>query len=223
MAIVALVEDEPEYIAQFTAILQAAKHKVYVYRDPASARQGLSERNFDALLLDLKLDGDETAGHKLLRDLPEEDRPPRVLVISNLPDVHIWRPVMLGGGAWDYLEKSVEISTLEIKLARLLENSPNTAPNVRVGSISWPADRICEMTWRGDRLGMPYGPALLVTALVKASPNVVRQKDLLALMDAPKPDNLFTQIRNARSLFEAFDPDFNAIQTVHGTGYRWKE
>lgn len=224
MAIVALVEDDPEDVAKFTTLLQSLNHKVYCYSTAESAREALSSRNFDALLLDLKLGSDEMAGHKLLMSTPEVDRPPRILVISSLPDVHIWRPLMLGEGAWDYLEKKIENGTFQIKLQRLLDyTSVATNTHVQVGSIAWPTDRICQMTWRGQKLGIPLQPAMLVTKLVRASPNVVSQRVLLKELDAPTLDNLFAQMSNARACFRVWDRDFSAIVTVQGIGYKRQE
>ena len=81
--------------------------------------------------------------------------------------------------------------------------------------------------WRGAEVRLEITEFLILDALARR-PGFVKSRD--SLMDAAFDDGMFVDdrtidmhVKNIRRRFRAVDPEFDAIETLYGVGYRFKE
>lgn len=230
MSSIAVIEDEPSTSEIFKRALERDGHKVVAYLTRASAEQGLAGSQFDAVLLDLKMQGDETAGIGIIGKIGRLANPPPVVVISSL-DPSFYRPSCLELNVWDFLPKPIEERTLQIKVQRLLEErkqKSSTSEIRSVGELSWDAALPGKFTWKGKTVGVPNISYRIGLRLAMNAGNVQPHRSLYLLFDTPvrvdTPSaraNLRAHIKTLRDAFRDIDPDFAAVETSQG-GYCWK-
>jgi DNA-binding response OmpR family regulator len=229
MPFIAVIEDEPSVSQIFSKALERAGHRVVSYSRRADAELGLIKHKFDGVVLDLKLDGDPSAGIGIISHISRLSLPPPVLVISSM-DPEIYRPNCLELGVWDYLPKPIEERTLQIKIDRLIKDQQgHTAKSLihSVGSLSWDGGMSGKVTWKGKKVGLPRISYRLTLDLAT---NAGRIRPHMALYqkfdDPPRVDSLKARqslrshIKTLRDCFRDVDPDFQAVQNVAG-GYMW--
>jgi two-component system response regulator ChvI len=97
---------------------------------------------------------------------------------------------------------------------------------IRRGSLSMDPARH-ESTWNGKPVKLTVTEFLLLQALAQR-PGFVKSRD--NLMDAAYDDQVYvddrtidSHIKRMRKKFRAVDPEFDAIETLYGVGYRYKE
>lgn len=99
-----VVDDEPNILASFSALLKDEGHHPKTVDSAEKAERSLRQETFDLILLDLQLPGQ--SGLEFLRELKDEPMAPKVLVISGQADIAAaLAAVRLG--AVDFLEKPV--------------------------------------------------------------------------------------------------------------------
>jgi two-component system response regulator ChvI len=83
------------------------------------------------------------------------------------------------------------------------------------------------VTWNGQDVTLTVTEFLILEALA-ARPGVVKNRN--QLMDAAYQDDVYvddrtidSHIKRLRRKFRETDPDFNAIDTLYGAGYRFSE
>ena len=81
--------------------------------------------------------------------------------------------------------------------------------------------------WKDHAVRLPTARRLLVCALARDAGHVVRGHALIEAMGGERADDpgnlLAVQICKTRSAFRDLDPGFNMIETIWGTGVRWRE
>ena len=83
-----------------------------------------------------------------------------------------------------------------------------------------PARHLC--TWGGRPVSLTVTEFLILKALAQRPGHVKNRQQLMDAAQAVLDDNTITShIKRIRRKFVAIDPDFNAIETVYGMGYRW--
>ena len=82
-------------------------------------------------------------------------------------------------------------------------------------------------TWKGEQVRLTVTEFLILQSLAQR-PGIVKSRD--ALMDAAYDDQVYvddrtidSHIKRLRKKFNQVDPDFDAIETLYGVGYRFKE
>jgi two-component system, OmpR family, response regulator ChvI len=225
MATLALVDDDKEANDAFAAVLQAAGHETHQFFDRKTAEIGLKARKFDAVLLDLQMQGDDVAGIGVFSGLPPPPNRPPVLVISGLRDVAIFRPLTLELGVWDYLPKPVDNKSLLLKVDRLLRETRNAIDHAEsVGSLQWRSSYPGQVEWRKHKVRLPNTAYRLLLRLAKSAGRSVTYAELFELLDTGKTkENLRAHIKVIRDEILAVDPDFEAIRPEPGRGYIWHE
>jgi DNA-binding response OmpR family regulator len=83
-----------------------------------------------------------------------------------------------------------------------------------------------DIRWRGRRVKLSPSRRLLVCAIVRNVGHVVGGHALIEAMggeDSDDPGNLLAvQISRTRAAFRAVDTEFDMIETIWGTGVRWR-
>ena len=84
-----------------------------------------------------------------------------------------------------------------------------------------------QCTWRGNDIQLTVTEFLLVKALA-ARPGMVKSRD--QLIDAAYGENIYvddrtidSHVKRMRKKFRMVDPEFDAIETLYGVGYRYRE
>lgn len=177
--------------------------------------------NYQAIILDLMLPGiDGLAVCERLRKDAKKTTPILMLTARDTLEDKI---AGLDTGADDYLVKPFEIEELEARLRAILRRSQNTqaADVLQVGDLTLNTGTLEVRRDDQNITLMPIGLRLL-SALMKASPNVVSREELEQYVWGdimPDSDALRSHLYNLR---KAIDRNFDSplLHTVHGAGYR---
>ena len=204
-----------------------AGHEVLTERDGLRALHAVRTRRPDAVLLDVNMPGLD--GFSVCRRLREAgDATPIVLLTAR--DTEIDEVLGLELGADDYVTKPVSTRVLLARVGALLRrdqlrqiDQAEPAPLLR-GRLEVRAERL-EVRWSGHAIVTTVTEFRVVEALARR-PGVVLGRDRLLELsrgdDSVVSDRLIdTYVRRLRRKFEAVDPEFAALETVVGAGYRW--
>lgn len=177
--------------------------------------------NYQAIILDLMLPGiDGLAVCERLRNDAKKATPILMLTARDTLEDKI---AGLDTGADDYLVKPFEIEELEARLRAILRRSQKTLASdvLQVGNLTLNTGTLEVRRDDQNITLMPIGLRLL-SALMKASPNVVSREELEQYVWGdimPDSDALRSHLYNLR---KAIDRNFDTplLHTVHGAGYR---
>ncbi len=230
-ATIALVDDDRNILTSVSIALEAEGYKVRTYNDGAEALRNLTQQPTDLVILDIKmprLDGMET-----LSRLRRVSQVPVIFLTSK--DEEIDEVLGLKMGADDYIKKPFSqrllIERIKAVLRRAEANQPGAEETaaekmIHRGPLTLDPSRH-KCTWRGEDVVLTVTEFLLLQALAQR-PGHVKNRD--QLMDAAYDDNVYvddrtidSHIKRLRKKFKVVDDDFDAIETLYGVGYRFKE
>ena len=227
---IALVDDDQNILASVSMALEAEGFKVRTYSDGASALRELSQRPADLGVFDIKMPGLD--GMDLLARLRRDSTMPVIFLTSK--DDEIDEVLGLKMGADDYIRKPFSQRLLIERIRAVLRRSEELGPAgasgeaakaIRRGELSLdPVRHVC--TWKGETLQLTVTEFLILQSLV-LHPGHVKTRD--QLMDAAYDDNVYvddrtidSHIKRLRRKFKEADPEFGAITTLYGLGYRFQ-
>ena len=119
-----VIDDEPDLRTLYELTLLREGYKVEAAGDLAQARQQLQEKSFDAVITDMRLpDG---LGLELLRDMVQQQRPERCVVITAHGSAEN-AVAALKAGAFDYLTKPVDLKQFRSVVASAIQGSKTAA------------------------------------------------------------------------------------------------
>src|SRR5690242_11529181 len=122
-----IVDDEKPSRDGLRAALED-RYDVYVAEDAASGMQLLEEENFDVLLTDFRLPGED--GMKLIRRAKSLPRPPVCILMTAYGSEELAVEAMKGG-ADDYIAKGrLQIDELEMRITRAMRQQKLEVENV---------------------------------------------------------------------------------------------
>jgi two-component system response regulator ChvI len=230
MATIALVDDDKNILASVSMLLEQEGYTVRSYSDGASAFSGLSTAPPDLAILDIKMP--RMDGLELLRRLRQSGDLPVILLTSK--DEEIDELMGLNAGADDYIRKPFSQRLLLERVRAVLRRAeakpagggePKKESLVR-GKLALDPQRH-ECTWDGKPVRLTVTEFLILQALAQR-PGFVKSRD--SLMDAAYDDQVYvddrtidSHIKRLRKKFKAVADDFDAIETLYGVGYRYKE
>jgi two-component system response regulator ChvI len=185
----------------------------------------------DLAVLDIKMPGMD--GMELLGRLRRESTLPVIFLTSK--DEEIDEMLGLKMGADDYIRKPFSQRLLIERIRAVLRRTEapgatgesGEEPEILArGDLSMNPVRH-ECTWRGEAVQLTVTEFLILQALARR-PGHVKSRD--QLMDAAYDDNIYvddrtidSHIKRLRRKFKAIDPDFAAIETLYGLGYRFRD
>ncbi len=225
---IAIVEDEVAIRANYMEALQRQGYAVQGYGNRREAMQGFARELPDLVLLDIGLEEEVDAGFELCRELRARDaKLPIIFLTARDSDFDTVSGLRLG--ADDYLSKDVSLPHLLARIAALFRRlEALRAPEARDralqrGALRLDMDRL-EARWNGHAVPLTLTELWMVHALVRYPGHVKNRDQLMSeanvVVDA---GTVTSHVKRMRRKFIELDPNFDAIQTVYGMGYRWAE
>jgi len=234
MANIALVDDDKNILASVSMLLEQEGYHVRTFSDGAAALTALTTAPPDLAILDIKMP--RMDGLELLRRLRQAQDLPVIFLTSK--DEEIDELMGLNAGADDYIRKPFSQRLLLERVRAVLrraEGKSGAAPAngeaakkealVR-GKLALDPQRH-ECTWDGKPVRLTVTEFLILQALAQR-PGFVKSRD--SLMDAAYDDQVYvddrtidSHIKRLRKKFKAVADDFDAIETLYGVGYRYRE
>ena len=231
MPTIALVDDDRNILASVSMALEAEGYRTQTYTDGVSALEGLESNPPDIAIFDIKMP--RMDGMELLRRLRQKSNLPVIFLTSK--DDEIDELFGLKMGADDYIRKPFSQRLLVERVRAVLRRAASAGAGreeedatrvIERGKLVMDADRHA-CTWDGKPVTLTVTEFLILQALAQR-PGIVKSRD--ALMDAAYDDQVYvddrtidSHIKRLRKKFKAVDPEFNAIETLYGVGYRFRE
>jgi two-component system response regulator ChvI len=235
MANIALVDDDKNILASVSMLLEQEGYHVRTFTDGAAALTALSTSPPDLAILDIKMP--RMDGLELLRRLRQAQDLPVIFLTSK--DEEIDELMGLNAGADDYIRKPFSQRLLLERVRAVLRRAegktqaPAAAGNEAAkkealvrGKLALDPQRH-ECTWDGKPVRLTVTEFLILQALAQR-PGFVKSRD--SLMDAAYDDQVYvddrtidSHIKRLRKKFKAVADDFDAIETLYGVGYRYRE
>lgn len=225
---IAIVEDDPLQRENYADALMAQGHKVVVYANKPDALSGFAEALPDLVILDIMLEDEMDGGFDICRELRHLS-PYLPIIFLTARDSDIDRVSGLRLDAWDYITKPVNLQFLGVRVASLFRianslNQPDDGMPVKLklGDLELNEASLL-VSWKEEPLNLTLTEFWVVESLAHHAGKV---KNYEALMQVTKQsyvekNTINGYIRRIRKKFKAIDPDFDHIETVFGTGYRW--
>jgi len=225
---IALVEDDPTIRQNYTDALQRAGYEVSAFADRASASRTLAARLPELAIIDIGLGADIDGGFALCRELRSASAQlPIIFLSARDSDFDIVSGLRLG--ADDYLTKDVSLPHLLARIAALFRRvdaasqAPAADEEMRRGALAIDAKRMAA-TWNGQPVDLTVTEFWMVRSLARHPGHVKDRDQLMRDAEMVVDDGTITShVKRIRKKFVAIDPKFDAIETVYGMGYRWKE
>lgn len=225
MNTILLVEDEVAIRDYYTGALTGAGFEVVSHKDSASAIQQFETAPPDLALLDITLGEDTDAGFHLCMELRKRSKMlPIIFLTSHDSDFDKISGMRLG--ADDYITKDVNVEYLIVRIKALLNRieamSDNNASNntIKQGDLTVSMDTL-SVFWKEEKVDLSLTQLWMVHALASKINCVRTPQQLMDAANITVESNTITvHINNIRSQFQAIDPDFSAIRTERGIGYR---
>ena len=232
MATIALVDDDKNILASVSMLLEQEGYHVRTFADGASALTALSATPPDLAILDIKMP--RMDGLELLRRLRQNGDLPVIFLTSK--DEEIDELMGLNAGADDYIRKPFSQRLLLERVKAVLRRAeslkgPGQAAEAKKealvrGKLALDPQRH-ECTWDNKPVRLTVTEFLILQALAQR-PGFVKSRD--SLMDAAYDDQVYvddrtidSHIKRLRKKFKVVDESFDAIETLYGVGYRYKE
>jgi two-component system response regulator ChvI len=235
MATIALVDDDKNILTSVSMLLEQEGYHVRTYSDGASALTALASTPPDLAILDIKMP--RMDGLELLRRLRQSADMPVIFLTSK--DEEIDELMGLNAGADDYIRKPFSQRLLLERVRAILRRAdpnkgggstavagePKKEALVR-GKLALDPQRH-ECTWDAKAVRLTVTEFLILQCLAQR-PGFVKSRD--NLMDAAYDDQVYvddrtidSHIKRLRKKFKVVDDDFDAIETLYGVGYRYRE
>jgi two-component system response regulator ChvI len=230
---IALVDDDRNILTSVSIALQAEGFSTRVYSDGEAALKALLDNPPDLAVLDVKMP--RMDGMELLRRLREKTDLPVIFLTSK--DEELDEALGLALGADDYVKKPFSqrllIARIRVILRRAeLRARPEDAgeeaqaPELVRGRLAMDPARH-RVSWGGRDVTLTVTEFMILEALAQR-PGVVKSRN--QLMDVAYHDDIYvddrtidSHIKRLRRKFRAADPQFRAIETLYGVGYRFGE
>ncbi|HVZ69799.1 MAG TPA: response regulator transcription factor [Rhizomicrobium sp.] len=234
MATIALVDDDKNILTSVSMLLEQEGYHVRTYSDGASALSALTSTPPDLAILDIKMP--RMDGLELLRRLRQTADMPVIFLTSK--DEEIDELMGLNAGADDYIRKPFSQRLLLERVRAILRRADSSKGGPPAGTVEPKKEALVrgklaldpqrhECTWDGKPVRLTVTEFLILQCLAQR-PGFVKSRD--NLMDAAYDDQVYvddrtidSHIKRLRKKFKAVDDNFDAIETLYGVGYRYRE
>ena len=233
--VIALVDDDRNILTSVSIALQQEGFVTRVYSDPNAALKAITDNPPDLGVFDIKMPGMD--GMELLSRLRETSALPVIFLTSK--DDEMDEALGLAMGADDYIAKPFSQRLLIARIRAILRrqelarreasqdgDEAETAPLIERGRLVMDPDRH-KVRWDGRDVSLTVTEFLILAALAQR-PGVVKNRN--QLLDVAYNEDVYvddrtidSHIKRIRRKFRALDPEFDAIETLYGVGYRFDE
>jgi two-component system OmpR family response regulator len=223
---IAIVEDEAAIRENYAAAFRREGYGVELYAARQPAMDAFAARLPDLVVIDINLSDDVEGGFELCRQLRamSADLP---IIFLTARDSEFDAVSGLRLGADDYLTKDISLPHLMARVAALFRRleamQRPTANEDRMirGDLEIDTDRMT-VRWKDQAIALTVTEFWMLHSLARYPGHVKNRQQLMDAAQAVLDDNTITShIKRIRRKFVAIDPDFNAIETAYGMGYRW--
>ncbi|WP_081533798.1 response regulator transcription factor [Rhodovulum sp. P5] len=232
MSRIALVDDDRNILTSVSMTLEAEGFEVETYNDGQSALDAFNKRLPDMAVFDIKMP--RMDGMDLLQRVRQKSKMPVIFLTSK--DDEIDEVLGLRMGADDYVKKPFSQRLLVERIRALLRRqeviaaddgpAPEDSKVMVRGNLTMDPLRHA-VAWKGKDVALTVTEFLLLQALAQR-PGFVKSRD--QLMDVAYDDQVYvddrtidSHIKRLRKKMRQADPDFSAIETLYGIGYRYNE
>jgi two-component system response regulator ChvI len=230
--VIALVDDDRNILTSVSIALQSEGFITRVYTDGASALKAFADNIPDLGVFDIKMP--QMDGMELLRRLREFSAMPVIFLTSK--DDELDEALGLAMGADDYISKPFSQRLLLARIRAILrrqelakgEASPAAEAEPQLierGRLKMDPARH-KVLWDGKDVTLTVTEFLILEALAQR-PGVVKNRN--QLLDVAYQEDVYvddrtidSHIKRIRRKFRAADPEFDAIETLYGVGYRFE-
>ena len=223
---IAIVEDEPAIRENYAAAFRREGYSVELYEARRPAMAALESRLPDLVVIDINLKDEVEGGFELCRELRSRSADLPIIFLT-ARDSEFDAVSGLRLGADDYLTKDISLPHLMARVAALFRRlnamkQPSDKDNrIRRGDLEMDVDRMT-VRWQDRPVGLTLTEFWMVHALARYPGHVKNRQQLMDAAQAVLDDNTITShIKRIRRKFLAIDPEFGAVETVYGMGYRW--
>ena len=232
--VIALVDDDRNILTSVSIALQAEGFVTRVYSDGATALKAFADNPPDLGVFDIKMPSMD--GMELLRRLREFSSMPVIFLTSK--DDELDEALGLAMGADDYIAKPFSQRLLIARIRAILRRQ-ELARGEATASPDEPDQPLLErgrllmdparhkVVWAGKEVSLTVTEFLILEALAQR-PGVVKNRN--QLLDVAYNDDVYvddrtidSHIKRMRRKFRASDPDFDAIETLYGVGYKFQD
>ena len=231
--VIALVDDDRNILTSVSISLQQEGFVTRVYSDPSVALKAFADNPPDLGVFDIKMPGMD--GMELLRRVREFSSIPVIFLTSK--DDELDEALGLAMGADDYISKPFSQRLLIARIRALLRRQQlargeanaeqeEPEPLLERGRLAMDPARH-KVRWDGKDVSLTVTEFLILEALAQR-PGVVKSRN--QLLDVAYNDDVYvddrtidSHIKRIRRKFRAADPQFDAIDTLYGVGYRFDE
>ena len=232
--VIALVDDDRNILTSISIALQAEGFITRVYSDGDTALKAFAENPPDLGVFDIKMP--RMDGMELLRRVRETSAMPVIFLTSK--DDELDEALGLAMGADDYISKPFSQRLLIARIRALLRRQELArgeasatrdeaeAPLLERRRLTMDPARH-KVLWDGKDVTLTVTEFLILEALAQR-PGVVKSRN--QLLDIAYQDDVYvddrtidSHIKRIRRKFRAVDPEFDAIETLYGVGYRFED
>ena len=232
MSRIALVDDDRNILTSVQMTLEAEGFEVETYNDGQSALDAFNKKLPDMAVFDIKMP--RMDGMDLLQRVRQKSTMPVIFLTSK--DDEIDEVLGLRMGADDYVRKPFSQRLLVERIRAILRRQEVISGDVPTaeeqGQVMIRGDLTMDplrhaVSWKGVDVTLTVTEFLLLQALAQR-PGFVKSRD--QLMDVAYDDQVYvddrtidSHIKRLRKKMRGADPDFSAIETLYGIGYRYNE
>jgi two-component system response regulator ChvI len=237
--VIALVDDDRNILTSVSIALQAEGFLTRVYTDGQAALKAFADNPPELGVFDIKMP--QMDGMELLRRVREMSGPvgsmPVIFLTSK--DDELDEALGLAMGADDYISKPFSQRLLIARIRALLRrqdlargtdtqapSGEEETPLIERGRLVMDPARH-KVLWDGRDVTLTVTEFLILEALAQR-PGVVKSRN--QLLDVAYQDDVYvddrtidSHIKRIRRKFRGVDPEFDAIETLYGVGYRFGE
>jgi two-component system OmpR family response regulator len=227
--LVAIVEDEAAIRDNYAAAFTREGYAVRSYANRAQAMSAFAARLPDLAVIDISLQDEPEGGYELCRQLRALSAELPIIFLT-ARDSEIDAVSGLRLGADDFLTKDLSLPHLIARVNALFRRvdalrkpAAGAGELIRRGPLSLDAERM-QAQWDGQVVLLSLTEFWMVHALARHPGHVRSRQQLMDAANVVLDDNTITShVKRIRRKFQAVDPQFDAVQTVYGMGYRWVE
>ncbi len=225
---IALVEDDAAIRANYAEAIKRHGYEVSTHASRPEATAAFKLRLPELAIIDIGLAAEPDGGFALCRELRAASASlPIIFLTARDSDFDVVSGLRLG--ADDYLTKDVSLPHLMARIAALfrraeLAAAPQGADElIERGLLCLDMKRFLA-TWKGEIVDLTLTEFWMVHALAKFPGHVKNRDQLMGDAKIVVDDGTITShVKRIRRKFAAVDPAFDAIDTVYGMGYRWRD